>query len=70
MTEEHFQVGYIPIPRIEYTDEQIDLVIENLALSGKNLFPNLITMDVHNHVKLSAYNNIKCVFPHCGSCSD
>ena len=49
----------MPIPRIEYTDEQIDLVIENLALSGKNLFPNLITMDVHNHVKLSAYNNIK-----------
>ncbi|RDX45619.1 hypothetical protein OH76DRAFT_1558936 [Lentinus brumalis] len=53
------QVGYVPIPRIEYTDEALDLVIENLALSGKNLFPNLITMDMHNHVKLSAYNNIK-----------
>ncbi|RPD78550.1 hypothetical protein L226DRAFT_543850 [Lentinus tigrinus ALCF2SS1-7] len=53
------EVGYVPIPRIEYTDEQIDLVIENLALSGKNLFPNLISMDVRNFVKLSAYNNIQ-----------
>ena len=53
------ELGYVPIPRIEYTDEQIDLVIENLALSGKNIFPNLITMDAHNHMKLSAYQNIK-----------
>ncbi|TBU30300.1 hypothetical protein BD311DRAFT_236054 [Dichomitus squalens] len=53
------QLGYIPIPRIEYTDDQIDLVIENLALSGKNIFPNLITMETHNFAKLSAFNNIK-----------
>ena len=32
-------VGYIPIPRVEYTDDALDLVIENLTLSGKNLFP-------------------------------
>jgi hypothetical protein len=32
-------VGYIPIPRIEYTDDALDLVIENLTLSGRNLFP-------------------------------
>lgn len=30
-------VGYIPIPRIEYTDKQIDLVIENLVLQGGEL---------------------------------
>ncbi|KAI0737543.1 hypothetical protein C8Q80DRAFT_1276300 [Daedaleopsis nitida] len=53
------QLGYVPIPRIEYTDEQMDLVIENLALSGKNIFPNLISVDAHNHVKFSAYKNIK-----------
>ena len=53
------QLGYIPIPRIEYTDEQTDLVLENLALSGKNIFPNLITMDIYNYAKLSGYDNIK-----------
>jgi hypothetical protein len=36
------QVGYIPIPRIEYTDDSLDLVIENITLSGKNLLPNVI----------------------------
>ena len=49
----------MPIPRIEYTDESVDLVIENLALSGKNLFPNLISMEARNFAKLSAYKNIK-----------
>ncbi|KAF9021426.1 hypothetical protein BDZ89DRAFT_1137988 [Hymenopellis radicata] len=33
------KVGYVPIPRIEYTDDAIDLVVENLTLSGRNLFP-------------------------------
>ncbi|KAL1945663.1 hypothetical protein VTO73DRAFT_1665 [Trametes versicolor] len=58
------QVGYVPIPRIEYTDEAVDLVIENLALSGKNLFPNLIEMEARNFAKLSAYKNIKDEFHH------
>lgn len=53
------ELGYVPIPRIEYTDEQIDLVIENLALSAKNILPNHVTVDAHNHMKLSAYKNIK-----------
>ncbi|KAM5543234.1 hypothetical protein V8D89_003108 [Ganoderma adspersum] len=53
------QLGYIPIPRIEYTDEQLDLVIENLALSGKNIFPNVITVESRNFAKLSALNDIK-----------
>ena len=33
------RIGYIPIPRIEYTDDSLDLVLENLTLSGRNLFP-------------------------------
>ena len=52
------QVGYVPIPRIEYTDEALDLVIENLALSGRNLFPNLVSMEAHNYVRFSPYNAI------------
>ena len=52
------QVGYVPIPRIEYTDDQLDLVIENLTFQGRNIFPNVISMEAHNFVKFSPYNTI------------
>ena len=52
------QVGYIPIPRIEYSDDSLDLVVENLTLEGRNLFPNIIAMDAHNHMKFSPYDAI------------
>lgn len=52
------RVGYVPIPRAEYTDDTIDLVIENLALSGRNLFPNVVSMEAHNFLKFSPYNAI------------
>ena len=50
------QVGYIPIPRIEYTDDSLDLVIENLTLSGKNLLPNIFELNARNHFKFSPYS--------------
>ena len=53
------QVGYIPIPRIEYSDESLDLVVENLALSGRNLFPNIISIEAQNFFKFSPYDAIK-----------
>ncbi|KAF8749124.1 hypothetical protein RHS01_10322 [Rhizoctonia solani] len=52
------QIGYIPIPRVEYTDNQLDLVIENLTLQGKNLFPNVVEIEAHNYVKFSPYKAI------------
>ena len=52
------QVGYIPIPRIEYTDDALDLVIENITLSGKNLLPNVVTMSARNYFKFSPYRVI------------
>ncbi|KAF9457296.1 hypothetical protein BDZ94DRAFT_1326382 [Collybia nuda] len=52
------KVGYIPIPRIEYTDESLDLVVENLTLSGRNLFPNVIALEAHNYVRFSPYSAI------------
>ncbi|KAI0743264.1 hypothetical protein BC629DRAFT_1599620 [Irpex lacteus] len=52
------QVGYIPIPRVEYTDDALDVVIENLALSGRNLLPNLVSIEAHNFIKFSPYNAI------------
>lgn len=53
------KVGYVPIPRIEYTDDSLDLVVENLTLSGRNLFPNIVSIEAHNFVKFSPYNSIK-----------
>ena len=53
------KVGYVPIPRVEYTDDTLDLVLENLTLSGRNLFPNVVTLESHNFVKFSPYNTIK-----------
>ncbi|KAH9925997.1 uncharacterized protein B0H18DRAFT_359560 [Fomitopsis serialis] len=53
------RVGYVWIPRVEYTDHALDLVIESLALSGRNLFPNLVTIEAHNFLKFSPYNAIQ-----------
>ncbi|KAH7912681.1 hypothetical protein BJ138DRAFT_1147826 [Hygrophoropsis aurantiaca] len=58
------QVGYVPIPRIEYTDEVLDLVVENLTLQGRNLFPNIMSMEAHNFMKFSPYNAISDVHHH------
>ena len=54
-SDNYKQVGYIPIPRIEYTDDSLDLVVENLTLSGRNLFPNVIALEAHNYVRFSPY---------------
>ncbi|KAF9076912.1 hypothetical protein BDP27DRAFT_1414047 [Rhodocollybia butyracea] len=48
------KVGLIPIPRIEYTDDSLDLVVENLTLSAKNLFPNLVEVEVKNFVRFGS----------------
>ncbi|KAF8148712.1 hypothetical protein B0H34DRAFT_668275 [Crassisporium funariophilum] len=52
------KVGYVPIPRIEYTDDSLDLVVENLTLQGRNLFPNIVALEANNFVKFSPYNAI------------
>ncbi|KAL1739642.1 hypothetical protein HDZ31DRAFT_85812 [Schizophyllum fasciatum] len=53
------KVGYVPIPRIEYTDDAFDVVIENLVLSGRNIFPNVIEVRANNYFKYSPYSTIK-----------
>ncbi|KAI0296913.1 hypothetical protein B0F90DRAFT_1953317 [Multifurca ochricompacta] len=58
------RVGHIPIPRIEYTDESLDLVVENLTLQGRNLFPNIVSFEVNNFMKFSPYNTINDVSHH------
>jgi hypothetical protein len=50
-----YQVSYIPILPVKYA---IDLVVENLTLSGRHLFPNIISIEVHNFIKFSLYSSI------------
>jgi len=53
------QVAYVPIPRIEYSDKALDLVIENLTLQGRNLFPNIFEVQGSTFMRLSPYGSIK-----------
>ncbi|KAK9486198.1 hypothetical protein V1527DRAFT_423054 [Lipomyces starkeyi] len=38
---------YVPLPRIEYTGPDLDVVVENLVIESGNCFPNLV--DIQNH---------------------
>ncbi|ETS64374.1 hypothetical protein PaG_01227 [Moesziomyces aphidis] len=51
-------VGLVPLPRIEYTDKQVDLVIENLAIDLLNILPSQIEIDIRNHFKLSQFDKL------------
>ncbi|KAI0020884.1 hypothetical protein F4780DRAFT_740312 [Xylariomycetidae sp. FL0641] len=42
-------VAYIPIPRIEFSDHQIDAVIENLVLESDNFMPNVLEVASDNY---------------------
>ncbi|KAK8154390.1 hypothetical protein BKA80DRAFT_226426 [Phyllosticta citrichinensis] len=42
-------IRYIPVPRIEYSDPQIDAIVENLVIEGDNLAPNVFEFATDNH---------------------
>lgn len=44
-------VAYIPVPRVEYSDPQVDAVIENLVLESDNFTPNLLEINSENHMR-------------------
>jgi hypothetical protein len=49
-------IRYVPIPRIEYQDADIDLVIENLVFESDNFWPNKVLLDSNSHAEFtSAY---------------
>jgi Family of unknown function (DUF5923) len=49
-------IRYIPIPRIEYQDADIDLVIENLVFESDNFLPSKVRVDSNAHAEFtSAY---------------
>lgn len=47
-------IRYVPIPRIEYSDPQIDAVVENLVIESDNLMPNIL--EFANGMLLDSYN--------------
>lgn len=42
-------VRYIPIPRIEYSDNMMDAIVENLVIEGDNLAPNVLEFGSDNY---------------------
>lgn len=42
-------IRYVPIPRIEYSDPQVDAVVENLVIEGDNLAPNVLEFGSDNY---------------------
>ncbi|KAI9671435.1 MAG: hypothetical protein M1831_004344 [Alyxoria varia] len=44
-------VRYVPIPRIEYSDNMADAVIENLIIEGDNLAPNVFEFSTDNYFR-------------------
>jgi len=44
-------IRYVPIPRIEYSDPQVDAVIENLVIESDNLMPNIFEFASDNYFR-------------------
>lgn len=44
-------IAYIPVPRIEFSDPTMDVVIENLVLESDNFMPNLLEINSENHLR-------------------
>ncbi|KAJ4260622.1 hypothetical protein NW762_007366 [Fusarium torreyae] len=44
-------IAYIPIPRIEYTDSQVDAIIENLVLESDNFAPNILEVSSEHYFR-------------------
>lgn len=44
-------IRYVPVPRIEYTDPQVDAIIENLVIESDNLAPNSLEIGSDNYFK-------------------
>ncbi|KAI1430971.1 hypothetical protein GGR50DRAFT_682107 [Xylaria sp. CBS 124048] len=46
------RAAYIPIPRIEYSDQQMDAIVENLVLESDNFMPNVLEIAADNFFRL------------------
>ncbi|KAI5918431.1 hypothetical protein F4810DRAFT_692315 [Camillea tinctor] len=50
------KIAYIPVPRIEYSDSQIDAVVENLVLESDNFMPNVLEITSDNYFRWGRKN--------------
>ncbi|CEP13128.1 hypothetical protein [Parasitella parasitica] len=53
------EIKYIPVPRIEYSDPQFDIVIENLILSGDSLLPNVFDSKLESFNSFSLKSDVE-----------
>jgi hypothetical protein len=44
-------IRYIPIPRLEYSDHMMDVVVENLVVESDNLMPNVVEFASDNYFR-------------------
>ena len=44
-------IRYVPIPRIEYSDPQVDAIVENLVIESDNLMPNSFEITSDNYFR-------------------
>jgi hypothetical protein len=49
--------SYFPIPRIEYQDPMMDVVVENLIVESDNLFPNVVEIGSDNYWRMGRKSN-------------
>lgn len=45
------RIRYVPIPRIEYSDSQVDAIVENLVIESDNLMPNSLEVTSDNYFR-------------------
>ncbi|KAI9027459.1 hypothetical protein CLU79DRAFT_716995 [Phycomyces nitens] len=55
------QIKFVPIPRIEYSDPQFDVVVENVVLSGDTMLPNVFDIKMENFSRFSPKTNVSNV---------
>jgi hypothetical protein len=44
-------IHYVPLPRLEYSDPTVDLIVENLIVESDNLAPNILEFSSDNYWK-------------------
>jgi hypothetical protein len=49
-------ISYVPIPRVEYSDPQIDAVVENVVIESDNFMPNVAEIYGENYFRFGRKN--------------
>ncbi|KAH0562988.1 hypothetical protein GP486_002452 [Trichoglossum hirsutum] len=44
-------IRYVPVPRIEFSDQTMDAIVENLIVESDNLMPNVLEIESENYFR-------------------